>query len=185
MTIDIIAIILAVLLFLRGYSRGIIVALCSVLAVLLGITCALALSAKLSNFLLDKGWVSSTLAPVISYVLLFFGVLWLVRLLAKLVDGFSQSILLGWVNKSIGGILYVGIGMVIYSTFLWLCDGAHMISPETTVKSLSYKYISPLAPWVFGHIGEVVPFVKNAFADMRHFFDGVNQQLPEHVGAPR
>ncbi len=185
MTIDIIAIILAVLLFLRGYSRGIIVALCSVLAVLLGITCALALSAKLSNFLLDKGWVSSTLAPIISYAILFLGVLWLVRLLAKLVDGFSNSILLGWVNKSIGGILYVGIGMVIYSTLLWLCDGAHILSPETIVKSQSYKYISPLAPWVFDHIGEVIPFVKNAFADMRHFFEGVNQQLPEHVGAPR
>ena len=35
------------------------------------------------------------------------------------------------------------------------------------------------------HIGEVIPFAKNTFADMRHFFEGVNQHLPEHVGTPR
>jgi membrane protein required for colicin V production len=185
MTIDLIAITLAILLFLRGYSRGIIVAICSVLAVLLGITCALSLSAKLSNFLLEKDWVSSALAPIVSYAILFFAVLWLVRLLAKLIEGFTSSILLGWVNKSIGGILYIALGMVLYSSVLWLCDGAHLLSPETKVKSQSYSYIAPLAPWVFAHIGEVIPFAKDTFSDMRHFFEGINHQLPEHVGTPR
>lgn len=185
MTIDLIAITLAILLFLRGYSRGIIVAIFSVLAILLGITCALFFSAKLSNFLLEKDWVASSLAPIISYAILFFAVLWLVRLLAKLIDGFTSSILLGWVNKSIGGILYVALGMILYSSALWLCDGAHLVSPETKVKSKSYNYIAPMAPWVFAHIGEVIPFAKETFKDMRHFFDGVNQTLPEHVGTPR
>lgn len=185
MTIDLIAITLAILLFLRGYSRGIIVAICSVLAVLLGITCALSLSARLSNFLLEKDWVSSSLAPIISYAILFLAVLWLVRLLAKLVDGFTSSIMLGWVNKSIGGLLYIALGMVLYSSVLWLCDAAHLIAPETIVKSQTYAYIAPMAPWVFAHIGQVIPFAKGTFNEMRHFFDGVNQQLPEHVGTPR
>lgn len=185
MTLDLIAISLAILLFLRGYSRGIIVAIFSVLAILLGITCALSFSATLGNYLLVKGYVSSGLAPIISYALLFVAVLWLVRLLAKLLDGLTSSMMLGWANKAIGGVLYIGIGMVIYSSLLWLGHSAHIIGPETIVQSQSYPYISPLAPWVFDHVGDVIPFAKNTFADMRHFFEGINQQLPEHVGTPR
>jgi len=185
MTLDFIALTLAILLFIRGYRKGIIVALCSVLAVLLGITCALSLSAKLSVFLLERGFVSSSWAPMLSYAILFIGVIWLVRFLAKLIDNASSAILLGWVNKSIGGVLYVAIGMIIYSSVLWMCNSAHLIAPETIVQSQTYKYLSPIAPWVFDHIGNLIPFAKNTFADMRHFFDGVNQKLPEHVGTPR
>jgi membrane protein required for colicin V production len=185
MTLDLIALTLTLLLFVRGYKKGVIVALFSVFAILLGITCALTFSAKLSNFLLEKGYASSALAPLISYAILFISMVWLVRLLAKFIEKLTSTILLGWINKSIGGLLYVAVSLVIYSSVLWLCNQAHLLSPETLVGSLSYKYIEPIAPWVFDHIGEVIPFAKNTFADMRHFFEGINQQLPEHVGSPR
>jgi membrane protein required for colicin V production len=185
MTLDFITITLAFLLFVRGYKKGLIIAVCSVIAILLGISCALALSAKLSVYLFEKGFASSSFAPLISYAILFIGVVWLVRLLAKFIEKATSAALLGWVNKSIGGILYISIGMIIYSSVLWMCNSAHILSQETIVSSMSYKYISPIAPWVFDHIGNIIPFVKNTFADMSHFFDGVNKQLPEHVGAPR
>lgn len=185
MTLDLIAITLAFLLFVRGYKKGVIVALGSVLAILLGITCALSLSAKLSVYLFEKGFAGSALAPLISYAILFIGVVWIVRFLVRFLEKTTSAVLLGWVNKSIGGLLYVGLGMIIYSSVLWLCNSAHILSPETIVQSQCYKYLAPIAPWVFAHIGEVIPFAKNTFADMRHFFEGVNQQLPEHVGTPR
>lgn len=182
MTIDIIALILLILLFVRGYKRGVIVAVCAVIAILAGLTCAMALSAKLAIYLQDKGFLSSGWAPIISYVLLFIGVVWLVRLLAKLIDGFSGTILLGWVNKSIGGLLYALTGIIAFSSLLWLCRYAHLLTPETLVHSRTYPYLEPVAPWVFEHIGKLLPFAKDVFADMREFFEGVNQKLPEHVG---
>jgi membrane protein required for colicin V production len=185
MVLDLIAISLGFLLFVRGYKKGIIVALCSVLGILLGITCALSLSAKLSVYLFEKGFASSAWAPLISYAILFIAVVWLVRFLAKFLEKTTDGVLLGWVNKSIGGLLYLSLAMVLYSSVLWLCHQAHILSPETIVQSKSYAYIEPIAPWVFAHIGEVIPFAKNSFADMKHFFEGINQQLPEHVGAPR
>jgi len=180
--LDIIALTIVVLLFIRGYRKGIIVALFAVLAVILGITCALALSARLSTWLLDKQWVSSALAPVISYLVLFIGVLLLVRLLARLIDKATDTILLGWINKSIGGLLYAFIGITVWSSLLWLFRFGHLLSPETIVRSRTYNYIQPVAPWVFEQVGRVLPFAKNVFAEMRHFFDGINAQLPEHVG---
>ena len=96
MSIDVIGIILAILFFVKGYSKGLIVALCSVIALLLGVVCAVSFSAKLALYLQDKGWASGAWAPLISYVVLFFAVLWGVRLLAKLIDNLGNTLLLGW-----------------------------------------------------------------------------------------
>lgn len=185
MTLDLIAISLAILLFARGFKKGIIVAIGSLLAVVLGIVCAMSLSAKLSVYLLDKGWVNSALAPLLSYALLFIAVLWLVRFLARLLEQATNSILLGWANKSIGGLLYIALGMVVYSSVLWLCNSAHILSQETIVHSKVYPYLSPMAPWVFDQVGQLIPIAKDSFADMRLFFDQLHQQLPEHVGTHR
>lgn len=185
MTLDLIAITLAILLFVRGFRKGIIVAIGSVIAIVLGIVCAMSLSAKLSVYLLDKGWINSTLAPLLSYALLFIAVLWLVRFLARLLEQATNTILLGWANKTIGGILYIALGMVVYSSVLWLCNSAHLLSQETIVQSKAYPYLSPLAPWVFDQVGMLIPLAKDSFADMRHFFDHLHQQLPEHVGTHR
>jgi membrane protein required for colicin V production len=185
MTLDIIALTIVILLFIRGYMKGIIVAAFSVLAILLGIICALSLSAKLSTYLLDKGFTSTALAPIISYALLFVGVLLLVRLLAKFIEKVTGAVLLGWVNKIIGGLLYAFIGLTVWSSVLWLFNYAHLISPETTVHSRTYPYTAPLAPWVFEKMSHILPFAKTTFDEMRHFFNGVNQQLPEHVDLDR
>lgn len=184
MTIDIIAIILSILLFYRGYQKGIIVALGSVLALVTGAVAAMALSAKLSIYLLEKGLAASW-APLLSYVLLFLLVVWLVRMLARLIEKVAQGVLLGWVNKSIGGLLYMALGLLAYSSLLWLANRAHLLPAGTIVQSMTYSYIAPAAPWVFEHAAEYLPFAKGIMADLKLFFDGVNRQLPEHVGPHR
>lgn len=182
MALDFIVITIAILLFIRGYKKGIIVAAFSVLAILLGVACALSLSGRLSVYLFEKGIATTAWAPFISYLLLFILVVWIVRLLAKLLEKSTETVLLGWVNRSIGGLLYAFVGVVIWSSLIWLFNRAHMLSPETIVQSRTYKYVMPVAPWIFDHIGQVLPFAKDVFGEMRHFFDDVNRQLPDHVG---
>ena len=180
--IDIIGIIILILSFFRGYRKGIVVALCSLLGVLLGMLAALKLSASLGAFLMEKGWVTSAWAQIIAYVVLFIGVVILVRLLAKLVEGALKAAMLGLVNRLIGGLLYACIGAIVWSSVLWIANRAHLISPETLAVSHTYDYFAPVAPWVFARIGIVLPFAKDIFSDLEHFFDGVNHHLPEHVG---
>ncbi|MGC4058741.1 MAG: CvpA family protein [Chitinophagaceae bacterium] len=182
MSIDVIGIILAILFFIKGYSKGLIVALCSVIALLLGVVCAVSFSAKLALYLQDKGWASGAWAPLISYVVLFFAVLWGVRLLAKLIDNLGNTLLLGWANKLAGGLLYLGAVWIIYSSALWMCNRAHLIGAETMTTSRTYCFIEPAAPWFFSRVGRILPFAQHAFDNLHQFFDGVNQKLPEHVG---
>ncbi len=184
MILDVIGIILIILFFIRGYMRGIIVAAFSVLAILLGILCSLKLSQALSAWLLEKGYVSSGWVQVLSYVVLFIGVVLLVRLLAKLVQKAVEGMMPGIVNKLIGGLLYAFLGAVLWSSFLWLGNQMHIITPSTIAASNTYSWLSRLAPWFFEQAGKVLPFVRDTFSKLEHFFDTVNQKAT-NVGTHR
>lgn len=185
MILDVIGITFIILFFIRGYMKGFIIAAFSLLAIILGIICALKLSHALAVFLFDKGIVTSGWAQLVSYIIIFVGVILLVRLIAKAIETALNLVMLGLVNKLFGGILYAFTAAFIWSSLLWLFNQMHLISPETIAASHSYKWFTPVAPWVCTHLGHLLPFAKNTFADLQQFFNHVNQKLPQHVGAAR
>jgi membrane protein required for colicin V production len=185
MVLDVIGIAIIILFFIRGYMKGFIIAAFSVLAILLGIICSLKLSHKLADYLLCKGWVTSGWSQVISYVVLFIGVVLVVRAIANAIEAALKLAMLGMVNRLVGGILYLFLAAIVWSIFLWIFNQLHVIKPETIAASKTYSWFAPIAPWVFEHIGKVWPFAKNIFADLQHFFGNVNKTLPDHVGPLR
>lgn len=185
MILDIIAITLIILFFIRGYMKGIIVAVFSVLAIVLGIFCALKLSELLASYLFQQGWVTSGWAQIISYIVLFIGVIWLVRLLAKAIETSMEAVMLGWVNKSLGGLFYAFMAIVAWSTLLWLGNEMKITKPKDIAASKTYPYIAPLAPWVGDKLGHLWPMTKEVFGDLELFFDEVNEHIPQHVDTAR
>lgn len=185
MALDIIGISLIIIFFIRGYMKGIIVAAFSVLAIVLGIICSLKLSSALAKFLFDKGIITSGWGQLVSYILLFVLVIFVVRLIAKALESSFEAVMLGWVNRSIGGLLYAFMITILWSSFLWIGSRMQLISPETVDGSKTYPYLSQVAPWVFGKVGALWPMVKNIFADLEVFFGHVNQQIPGHVDTAR
>lgn len=185
MVIDIVAITLLIVFFIKGYRKGIIVAICSIIALVLGIICALRLSERLATYLLEKEWVTTGWAQLISYIILFTGVVLLVRLIAKALENAINVVMLGWVNKGIGGILYGLMAAIAISAMLWLVDKMDALPKETIAQSKTYPYLSPIAPWVADKVGLFLPFAKNLFNDLQDFFTHVNEQLPQHVDTPR
>ena len=176
MALDVTGLIIILLFFIRGFSRGLIVAAFSVIAILLGLLVALRLSQSLATWMLEKGYTTSGWAPVLSYVVLFVGVVLLVRLLAKMVQRLAEGMMLGIVNKLAGGLLYAFLGAVLYSSVLWIGARANMISPEMIAASKTYSWLSGLAPWFFSFAGHILPFAKDVFANLQHFFDSVGKK---------
>jgi membrane protein required for colicin V production len=181
MALDIAGLVIILLFFIRGYMKGFIVAAFSVVAILLGLLCALKLSQSFATWLLVNDYVSSPWAQVVSYLVLFIGVVLLVRLIGKIIEKAVEGIMLGIINKLIGGVLYAFLGAVLWSSLLWIGAKAHIISAETIATSKSYASLSELAPWFFRQAGNLMPFVKDTFAKLEHFFDTVNGQ-PANVG---
>lgn len=183
MVLDIIGVTLVLIFFIRGYMKGVILAAFSLLAIVLGIICALKLSHLLAEWLFKNGIITSGWGQLLSYILLFIVVVFIVRLLAKAIQSSFEALLLGWVNKAIGGLLYALMAAFVWSSLLWISDHMHLITAETIAASKTYPYFSKLAPWTCEQVGKLLPFAKNIFAELQQFFEHVNQKIPQHVGA--
>jgi membrane protein required for colicin V production len=183
MALDITGIILIILFFIRGYMRGFILAAFSVIAILLGILCALKLSQTFAAWLLAKGYISSGWAQVISYIVLFIVVVIVVRMIGRLLQKAIEGMMLGFVNRLAGAILYTFLGVVFWSSLLWIGGKMNIITPELIASSKTCHWLSGIAPWFFDQAGKLLPFVKDTFSNLEHFFDTINKKLPDHVGA--
>ncbi|MEZ2441309.1 membrane protein required for colicin V production [Chitinophaga sp. W3I9] len=177
MPIDIIFAIIMVFAIYRGYTRGLIVALFSLVAAILGLAAALKLTAITALYVQEHWDMHSRWVPVICFVCLFLGVILLVRLGAGALQKLVELVMLGWLNKLGGILLYSVIFIIIYSVVLWMANQVYWLSPETKLQSVVYPYIENIGPWVLDHMGSVIPVFKNMFTELQSFFE----QAARHI----
>ncbi len=177
MIIDLIFLVLLVLALFKGLSRGLIVAVFSLLAFVLGLAAALKLSAVAANWLKDEVSVSGKWLPVLSFILVFVIVVVLVRLLANLIETTVEIALLGWVNKIGGVLLYMILYTIIYSVLLFFAVQLHLLEDKSIQSSLTYAYIEPWGPVVINGFGKLIPAFKDLFAELETFFGNLSQKI--------
>lgn len=171
MIIDFIFAALMVLAFLKGWQRGLIVALFSIIAFIIGLAAALKLSTAVAGWLGSSTNVSAKWLPFISFALVFFVVVLLVRLGGKLIEKTFQAVMLGWANRIAGILLYAALYTIIFSIFLFYAEKIQLLKPATVTSSLTYTFIEPWGPKVIDGFGAVIPLFKDMFAELEIFFD--------------
>ena len=176
MLIDIIAFVLLLIATFKGLRKGLIVAVFSFLAFIIGLAAALKLSTAMASYLGENVAVSQRWLPFLAFILVFVIVVLLVRLGAKLLEGAVKIALLGWANRIGGLVFYVLIYFFIYSILLFYATQLNLIKPETIKASFTYDYIAPFGPKLIGILGVIVPFFKDMFAELLQFFDAVGDQ---------
>jgi membrane protein required for colicin V production len=169
--IDFIFAALMVLAFLKGWQRGLIVALFSIIAFIIGLAAALKLSTAVAGWLGSSTNVSAKWLPFISFALVFFVVVLLVRLGGKLIEKTFQAVMLGWANRIAGILLYAALYTIIFSIFLFYAEKIQLLKPATVTSSLTYTFIEPWGPKVIDGFGAVIPLFKDMFAELEIFFD--------------
>ncbi len=178
MLIDIIFAILLIMACIKGFQKGLIIAVFSIVAFIIGLAAALKLSTAVASWLGNSVSVNTKWLPFISFALVFFIVILLVRWGAKLIEKTFQFALLGWVNK-IGGIaFYLALYTIIFSLFLFYTEKIQLIQPSVIETSSTYLYISPIGPKVMNSIGSVIPIFKDMFAELSDFFGKVSTNIP-------
>lgn len=177
MLIDIILVVLLVLAIIKGYQRGLIVGVFSLLAIVIGLAAAMKLSTVVAGYIGKAIKISDAWLPVISFAVVFILIVLLVRLGANMLQKTVEISMLGWVNR-LGGILfYLAIFIIVYSIILFYAEQVKLIQPETIKDSVTYSYIQPWGPKVIDGFATVVPVFKDMFTDLQSFFDGVAQKI--------
>jgi membrane protein required for colicin V production len=173
MIIDLALVVILIIAVLKGYSRGLIVAVFSLLAFIIGLAAAVKLSAVVAGWLGQNVNVSKEWLPVISFALVFLAVVLLVRMGAKAIEKSVQIVMLGWVNR-LGGILFFGIlYLIIFSIVLFYAEQLQLLKPETIKASQTYNFVKPWGPKAIEGLGAVIPWFKGLFAELEGFFGAV------------
>ena len=171
--IDIVFAVLIVIAIVKGYQKGLIIALFSIIAFIVGIAAAVKLSAAVAVYLQDNLSVSAKWLPIISFAVVFILVVLLIRLGANLIQKTVELALLGWVNRLGGILLYIAIYLIVYSVITFYAEQLRLIQSQTIQKSATYAFIQPWGPRVINGFASIIPVFKDMFADLQSFFGGV------------
>ena len=173
MLLDIIFAVLIVFAVLKGYQRGLIIGLFSLIAVIIGLAAAMKLSVVIADYLGKAVNISDKWMPVVSFAVVFLLVILLIRLGAKLIEKTVEMAMMGWLNKIGGIILFAAIYITVFSVLVFYAEQLKLLQPDTIDKSVTYSFIQPWGPKAINGFGSIVPLFKDMFSTLEHFFDGV------------
>ena len=173
MLIDILAVGLLLLAIWKGLSKGLIVALFSLLAFIIGLAAALKLSTYVAGWMGDATNIPGRWLPVLAFFFVFVMVALVIRMTAKMLEGVAKVAMLGWVNKIGGIIFYILIYGFIFSIILFYAQRVSLIKPELAQSSVAFRIIAPIAPAIMNGLGTVIPFFRDMFEELLLFFENV------------
>jgi membrane protein required for colicin V production len=177
MILDLVFVVILIFAIVKGYRRGLIVGIFSFVAIIIGLAAAIKLSAVVADYIGKTVKISDQWLPLISFAVVFFIVVLLVRLGANAIQKTVETIMLGWVNRIGGIIFYMAIYITVFSVLLFYADQIKIIQPGTKEKSVTYSYVQPWGLKAINGIGSAVPAFKNMFADLEEFFGGISQKI--------
>ena len=155
-TVDLVFAILLLWAAYRGFTKGFIVQLATLAALLLGILGAVLFSDFTSGLIITKFDVSGQYLPILSFAVTFIVIVIAVHLLAKVLNKLIDAIALGIVNRLLGVLFSLLKTAFIVSIVLVLINKAdnkyNFIPDETKDESLLYKPLSNFAPMIFPYL---------------------------------
>lgn len=167
-----------IIAIIKGYQKGLIIAIFSIIAFILGLAAALKLSTVVAAYLQDSTNISVKWLPFIAFALVFFLVVILVKLGAKLIEKAFQVVLLGWLNRIGGVVVYAVLYTVILSILIFYAEKLQFLQPSTLESSLTYGFIRPWGLKLMDNFGELIPLFKNMFTDLGDFFNSLSNKIP-------
>lgn len=137
----------------KGFTKGLIVEIASISALLLGVYGAIHFSGFIAKILIDKFGMTSQYTQVISFAIVFLGIVIIVFLIAKLISKLTEKIALGTVNKILGAVFGIAkftlIVSIVFIIFNKADEKASLVSKETKDKSLLYNPMMQFSMRIF------------------------------------
>lgn len=175
--IDFIFVILLVLAVIKGLRKGLIVAIFSIIAFIIGLAAAAKFSAIVAGYVQRTTEVPNQWLPVISFLLVFIVVVVLVNLGGKLIEKTFEMAFLGWANRLGGALFYMILYTIIFSVLLFYAERVHFFKQESFDKSVVYPYIKPWGPVLIDGLGKIIPFFKDSFDQLTSFFENLSHKI--------
>ena len=166
-------IIIAIILFLfgfKGFRKGLIIEVVTLLAFGVGIYGAMHFSDFTAEHLQDFMEINPKYLNTIAFVLTFVLLVIVVNLIGKAVTELVKAMELGFVNKVFGFVFGVAKGVLLCSILLLVLNNFQLIGilkPEVREQSRLYPYIEETVPYVYRGFDLVKDYAKEVLPDVR------------------
>ncbi len=154
--LDIIFLVPMVFALYRGFKKGMIHMVASLLALVLGIVGAIKLRPVFAALLDSVFNISPEHLNVIAFAAAFVVIVLVVNLVAFLVDKLIKAVALNFINRLLGMAFGLLVTAFVISMILWPVNQVNaekqIIKPEHIEGSLLYKPLSAFAPAVFPYL---------------------------------
>lgn len=161
----------------KGFSKGFVVGVFSLIAFIIGLAAALKLSAVVAHHLRDSSGVTAWWMPLLAFSLVFLVVVLLVNIGARIIKKAVMLATLGWIDRLTGIFLYIIIYTIIFSVLLFFAEKMTFLKPETIRVSKVYAFVSPWGPAVIDNLGKIIPVFKDLFTQLQSFFQNLGDKL--------
>ncbi|MDM8539196.1 CvpA family protein [Desulfobacterales bacterium HSG17] len=158
--LDIVFIVILGFTLIRGFFRGLVKEVASIVGVLAGLYFAMQyyslLAPHLSSFITDR-----TLLNIASFAAIFCGLFFLISLLGVLLKYVLNIAFLGWVDRAFGAVFGFGKGVMISSTILMALTAFLPKNAPLVAESRVAPYIQLIS----------ANFSKMVSSDMKRLFE--------------
>jgi len=160
-TLDILILIPLIWGLYKGFSKGLIIELASIVALILGIWGATTFSDKTANYLKGTFDMQPAHLSLLAFTLTFIIIIILIMLFAKILTGLVDIVALGIVNKILGALFGAFRYALLISILLFILAAA---DKHASVISLKAKQNSVLYTPVSAIATKLIPAIKTSKA---------------------
>ena len=159
--IDIIILLFLIPALLSGLKKGLIAQIVAIAALFLGAWMSCRFTTSLGQW--ASGWIDADIRIInaIAFVVIFCGVVAILSLLGKLLEGVIKLVMLGWLNRLLGvafAIMKWGLFLSLVVMFFdSLNTGLEIVPKEKIDESVLYNVLKSVADVVF-------PYIKSLFS---------------------
>ncbi len=170
--IDIIIGVILLFALFKGFLRGFVIEIFSLIGLIAGIILAVEFASPIANrFFGDSEFYTPLSVGV--FLAIFLGSMILINLAARVLKNAINLTILKVVDNTFGSIFALLKWMMFVSLFIWLFESIGLELPsEAQDQSRLYPFVRDFAPTTFQYLSAVVPFFDDIFDFMDNFQGG-------------
>jgi membrane protein required for colicin V production len=166
MWIDILSGTILIIAILQGYRHGLIKAIISFFSLFIGLIVAFQFAGYISNLLKEHTKIGSQWLPFIAFLVVLIGVMILLKMITGILQQSAEWLLLGWLNKLLGMILYALIYGTILSAVLYFMILLGVVEKASIKDSFSFSYLESWWPYFMKKLSLWIPSIKSSLSSL-------------------
>jgi membrane protein required for colicin V production len=182
-TIDICILVVLGIFGIKGFIRGIVIEIFTLVGMVVAYIIAIREMSFLSNLLVTKLHLPDILASSIAFLVLFIGIVFLFRWLAGALKLFARWTFIGWLD-SLGGMIFGLFKGALIASLLILLISLLPLSSEIQKQqeaSFLFKPIRSVAPLVFNTLKRIIPHSKDFYEELKESIKKQTKETTDHI----